>query len=137
MLPYRASSPGRKRLNHVSPLERTLLRDILPPETCLSAFGGWIAVDLDSVNAGFTAYPVYGSLFAGWPACRVALVATPNEFAVVPGPFTKRGVAASLAWYRLRGQKMDEFIRLAKWKAHPADELIAYIGLMQNAEIEA
>lgn len=152
---------------------------------------------------GFTAYSATGSLLAGWPQCRVALIATPNEFAVVPGPFTKRGIASSLLtlalefslsrfwlpafhgtfflieiwrryrnwrlidqehyselltktdhvqltpiddavvygldqrnnrfWYRLPGQRMDEFVRLHQWESGQADELIAYIDLMQKA----
>jgi len=40
-------------------------------------------------------------------------------------------------WYQLPGQKMDEFVRLAEGAADRADELIAYIGLMQQANLEA
>jgi len=158
------------------------------------------------VLRGFTAYSATGSLLSGWPSCRVALVASPNEIAVVPGPFTKRGLASSALtlilelslsrfwlpaihgmfflfemlrrgrhwrmirdqrftelvedsehirlvsideavvygydptkrrlWYRLPGQKMDEFIRLSEADEDQADQLIAYIGLMQNAVLE-
>ena len=54
-------------------------------------------VDRDYVILhGIAAYSAAGGLLAGWPQCRIALVASPNEFAVIPGPFTKRGVASSL-----------------------------------------
>ncbi len=155
------------------------------------------------VLRGLTAYSATGSLLAGWPQCRVAIVASPNEFAVIPGPFTLRGVASSVLtlalefslsrfwipsthgiffliemwrrnrqwkcveelrfqelfenfdnilitpiddatiygcdaelqlWYRLPGQNMDEFMRLSQGDEHVADELVAYIGLMQEAK---
>ena len=159
------------------------------------------------VLRGVVAYSATGGLLSGWPQCHVALVASPNEFAVVPGPFTKRGIASSLwtlvlefslsrfwlpaihgmfflveiwrrhrnwrlirkqcfpelltntdtvlvvpiddafvygyepgkrqPWYRLPGQRMDEFVRLFHGEDGRADELIAYIGLMQKAELEA
>jgi hypothetical protein len=54
-------------------------------------------VDEDHVVlVGTTVFPTSGSLLSGWPSCRTALVATPNEFAVVPGPYTLRGFASSL-----------------------------------------
>ncbi|MGI9470035.1 MAG: DUF3592 domain-containing protein [Rubripirellula sp.] len=155
------------------------------------------------VVEGIAAYSATGGLLAGWPQCRVALIASPNEFAVVPGPFTKRGVASSLLtlllefslsrfwlpaihgllfltqawkrrqnwqhlnshqlpelaanpdrvhvvsideavvygyerrqrrlWYRLPGKRMDEFVQLPQGDDYRADEIIAFIGLMQKA----
>lgn len=43
---------------------------------------------------GVTSYSKLGGLFAGWTSCRVALVASPGEFAVVSGPYTRRGFAS-------------------------------------------
>jgi hypothetical protein len=40
-------------------------------------------------------------------------------------------------WYRLPGQRMDECVRLPEGEADHADELIAYIGLMQEANLNA
>lgn len=156
------------------------------------------------VLQGIAAYSAAGGLLAGWPQSQVALVASPYQFAVVPGPCTKRGFASSVLtlvlefslsrfwlpavhgtlfliqiwrrrrnwkqiseqrfsellasnntihlisiddavvygyepgtrrlWYRLPGQIMDEFIQLPEGNAGRADELIAYISVMQNAK---
>ena len=48
------------------------------------------------VLQGITAYSAAGGLLAGWPQSQMALVASPNQFAVVPGPCTKRGLASSV-----------------------------------------
>lgn len=155
------------------------------------------------VLEGTATHSAAGGLFAGWPQCHIALIASPNEFAVVPGPYTKRGLASSFLtlvlefslsrfwlpalhgsiflfqarrrrrhwrlirerrfselmansgniaqvsidlavvygyepstrrlWYRLPGQIMDEFIQLPEEKTPCADELTAYVSLMQNA----
>ena len=159
------------------------------------------------VLQGIAAYSAAGGLLAGWPQSQVALVASPNQFAVVPGPYTKRGLASSMLtlvlefslsrfwlpaihstlfliqigrqrrhwrqiselriselltstndihvisiddavvygyetgtrrlWYRLPGQIMDDFIQLPKENAGLADELIAYISVMQKANPNA
>lgn len=54
-------------------------------------------VDRDHVVLdGVAAYSQLGGLLAGWPRCQVALVASPNDLLVVPGPYTKRGFAGTL-----------------------------------------
>ena len=40
-------------------------------------------------------------------------------------------------WYRLPGQIMDDFIQLPQENAGLADELIAYISVMQKANPNA
>lgn len=45
---------------------------------------------------GVASYSAIGGLLAGWPRCHIALVASPEEFFVVAGPYTRRGLAMSL-----------------------------------------
>ena len=47
------------------------------------------------VLKGISSHTVLGSLFSSWPRCRAALVVDQTHFAVIQGPYTKRGIASS------------------------------------------
>lgn len=105
------------------------------------------------VLLGTTRFAEIGGLLAGWPNCRVALVASPSHFALIPGPYTQRGVAStlltlllefSLSWFWLPlGHGLLFFIemlvRKANWRVleqNRIDDLIANRANVKSVSID-
>lgn len=46
------------------------------------------------ILSGTIPHPKIGGLMSGWPECHTAVVISSEQFAVIPGPYTRRGIAS-------------------------------------------